>query len=90
MKNYKWDDQKNFKLIKERNISFEEIVFYISEGHMIDIVENSNYPGQQIYVLLINDYIYLVPFIETKNEIHLITAFKSRKAKKIYLKDYEE
>jgi uncharacterized DUF497 family protein len=87
MKAFRWDARKNEKLKLERGISFEEIEYYISSGHVIDITENQNYKDQQIYVLLINDYIYLVPFLETDNEIILMTIFKSRKAKRLYFKD---
>lgn len=81
---------KNLKLKQERNISFEEIIAAIADGHLIDIVEHSNkekYGNQKIYVISAKDYIYLVPFVNDKNgKIFLKTIIPSRKAKQIYFK----
>lgn len=42
MKSYTWDDEKNERLITGRKISFEEIVFYIEKGHLLDIIDHPN------------------------------------------------
>ena len=93
MKYFSWDPEKNEKLKAERNISFEEIVFYIERGQVIDILEHPNkkkYPNQFIFVIPIEDYVYLVPFVEKENEIILKTIIPSRKATKQYLKGGDE
>jgi uncharacterized DUF497 family protein len=93
MKYFSWDPEKNEKLKAERNISFEEIVFYIERGQVIDILEHPNkkqYPNQFIFVITIEDYVYLVPFVEKENEIILKTIIPSRKAMKQYLKGADE
>ncbi len=75
---------------KERGISFEDILFYIKAGNLLAIIKHPDqvkYPGQQMYVVKINDYAYLVPFIETDNEIFLKTIIPSRKATKKYLEN---
>jgi hypothetical protein len=41
-------------------------------------------PGQKISVVRIEGYVYLVPFVESKNEIFLTTIIPSRKATKKY------
>jgi hypothetical protein len=38
------------------------------------------YPGQMISVVEIDDYVYLIPFVETESEIFLKTIIPSRKA----------
>jgi uncharacterized DUF497 family protein len=89
MKIHEWDSDKNDKLEKERGISFEEIVFYIERGDVLDIIPNPNkkkYPNQKIYVINIDDYIYLVPFIESEDMVFLKTIIPSRKATKKYSK----
>jgi len=89
MKIHEWDSDKNDKLQKERGISFEEIVFYIERGDVLDIIPNPNkkkYPNQKIYVLNIDDYIYLVPFIESEDMVFLKTIIPSSKATKKYSK----
>ena len=85
---FNWNDEKNSQLIKERGISFEEVVFCIQNGGILDRVEYPNkekYPNQRIFIVLINDYVYLVPYVENEDEIFLKTIIPSRKAKKEYL-----
>lgn len=80
---YNWNAQKNQLLTEERGISFERIVFEISMGNELDVVMHPNqnkYPGQMISVVQVDDYVYLVPFVETESEIFLKTIIPSRKA----------
>ena len=82
------DPQKNTKLKEGRGVSFEEIICMIEDGKVLDIIENNNsnkYPHQKMYVIDIDGYVYLVPFIQDKNRIFLKTIFPSRKATKQYL-----
>ena len=70
-------------LQKERNISFEEVVFHIEKGDEVDIFDHPNqgrYPNQKISVVFIDDYAYLVPYVESETEIFLKTIIPSRKA----------
>ncbi|MHB8280998.1 MAG: toxin, partial [Candidatus Humimicrobiaceae bacterium] len=62
-------------------------------GKLLAIVSNPNqekYVGQKIYIIEIDNYAYLVPFVETKNEIFLKTIIPSRKAAKKYLEVRDE
>jgi uncharacterized DUF497 family protein len=89
MKYYSWNHGKNKRLKVERNVSFEEVVFHIERGQLLDIVEHPNqekYKGQRIFIVNINDYAYLVPFVETEREVFLKTIIPSRKATKKYLR----
>jgi len=59
MKYFDWDPEKNERLIKERGISFEEVLIAIEGGYLLDIVEHPNkakYPGQKVFVVQIEDY----------------------------------
>ena len=89
-KGFYYDVEKNNRLIKERHISFDEIIAVIESNQIIDILEHPNqtkYPGQKIFVLSINNYIYFVPFVEIDDHtIYLKTAFANRKAHKKYHK----
>ena len=67
-----------------RGISFEEIAYLIESGQIVGIEENPGRPNQKIYILEIDDYAVIVPFVETDNEIFLKTAFPSRKYSKRY------
>ncbi|MGH7594964.1 MAG: toxin [bacterium] len=89
-KRYSWSAEKNQLLKAERSISFEEVVFRIAEGHVLDIVEHPNqekYKGQRMFIVSIHDYAWLVPFVETDDEMFLKTIIPSRKATKQYLGD---
>jgi uncharacterized DUF497 family protein len=90
MKYFAWNDEKNRRLKSERGISFEEIVLHIEQGWVLDIVEHpepDRYRGQRIFVVRVRDYAYLVPFVETKDEVFLKAIIPSRKATRKYLKD---
>ena len=92
MKYFSWNHEKNELLKEERQISFEDVVFYIEQGFLLDILEHPNqeeYQGQKIFVVQIDEYAYLVPFIEDEREIFLKTIIPSRKATRKYLKGNE-
>mgnify|MGYP001586068734 FL=1 len=86
MKYFNWDYEKNKKLIKERGVSFEICLVKIESKDVLDILNNINYPNQKIFVLKIEGYVYLVPFVENEDEIFLKTIIPSRKFTKKYLK----
>jgi len=88
MKTYAWDAEKNNILQKQRGVSFEKIIAAIENGKLLDILENlgKKYAGQKLYIVEIDRYVYIVPFIETENELVLITIFPSRKFTTLYLK----
>ena len=80
-----WDDNKNQKLKIERKISFEEIAEIILRKDYLDILDNPTRPDQLIFVVILNDYIYAVPFIiDEKSDIILKTAYPSRKLNQKY------
>ena len=87
-KQFIFDPAKNEKLKKERGISFQEIIDSILGGNMIQVLEHHNpkkYPNQCIYVIQIEDYIYMVPVEQKEDKIYLKTIYPSRKATKFYL-----
>jgi len=88
MKPINWNAEKNRKLIEERNISFEDIIFCLQSGGLLDDVAHpnkENYPHQRIFVVAVDEYAYLVPYVENDEEIFLKTVVPSRKATKQYL-----
>jgi len=88
MKTFSWDEDKNNKLKAERGVSFEQVVFCIENGMLLDVIEHPNpgrYDKQKIYVVEINNYVYLVPFIDQNDIRFFKTVFPSRKYTKIYL-----
>ena len=92
MKPINWNATKNQQLISERGVSFEDIVFYLQQGALLDDIEHANstkYPNQRVFVIAVDSYVYLVPYVENDNEIFLKTVIPSSKATKIYLGESE-
>lgn len=88
MKPFLWDSQKNLWLQIHRGISFEEIERVIACGGILDILPHPNsarYPHQRIYLLEIDEYVWVVPFVEDTEKIFLKTCFPHRKYTHQYL-----
>ncbi len=74
--------------METRGVSFEDVVFYLQQGTLLDDLEHPNpekHSNQRIFVLEIDEYVYLVPYVEDAKEIFLKTIIPSRKATKQYL-----
>ncbi len=83
---FDWSDEKN-KLLKDaRDISFEDVVLSLSAGKLLDKIKSPTHENQECYVLEINNYVYIVPFIQDDEKIFLKTIYPSRKHTKYYLK----
>jgi len=89
MKYIDWDPKKNKKLIEGRGISFDTVVAHIESNKVLDRIKHPNkteYPNQWMYVVEIDDYVYVIPFvIENEEKIFLKTIIPSRKFTKKYL-----
>ena len=88
MKRINWSTEKSLELKEPRGICFEDVVYYIEKGNILHDYEHPNqkkYSGQRIMVIGINNYAYLVPYVEDDEEIFLKTIIPSRKATEIYL-----
>ena len=86
---YDWSPEKNEWLKKERKISFEEVIFHLSQGDVWKVADHPDqikYPGQKIYFIIIDDHIYLVPHVVSADHIFLKTIIPSRKATKDFQK----
>lgn len=89
IKLFVWSAEKNQLLKAERGVSFEEIAFCIASGRLLDVVQHPNaerYSHQRMFVVRIDQYVYLVPFVESETEVFLKTIIPSRKATRRYLK----
>ena len=63
---------------------------FCNEVAILNHPNQRSYPGQKISVVIIEDYAYLVPFIEDEDEIFLKTIIPSRKATKQYVGNSDE
>ena len=87
--NFQWNEEKNRLLKEERGVSFEEIVTHILQGDLLLIKEHQNqerYPGQQTFIVRMDDYVYLVPFVREDDVTFLKTIYPSRKETRHYLR----
>lgn len=80
---FNWSEEKNLLLKKTRNLSFEDVVVAIERGDLIDIISNSskNHQEQSCFIVKINNYAHIVPYVENENGIFLKTIYLSRKYK---------
>lgn len=88
MKPFRWNHDKNEALKIERGISFEEIVLAIEADGLLDELRHPNpgkYPSQFVLVVALDDYVYLVPYVEEPDYYFLKTVIPSRKATRDYL-----
>ena len=87
MKHFAWNEDKNEILKNARGISFEEVVFHIRRGDLLDVLEHPSperYSGQRIFVVDVDGYAYLVPFVEDADVVFLKTIIPSRRATRQY------
>ena len=88
MSDFDWGEEKNEFLKITRGVGFEDVIFHIQNGDVLDIIKHPNarrYPNQNIIVLNIEGYVYLVPYVKERGIRILKTIIPSRKATKEYL-----
>jgi hypothetical protein len=93
MKSINWNTEKSVALKASRGICFEDVVFFIDRGEILDDYLHPNqkaYPGQRIMVIGVANYAYLVPYVENDEELFLKTIIPSRKATQHYLGEKHE
>jgi hypothetical protein len=67
--------------------------FYLQHGALLEDIAHPNgdkYPNQSVFVIDIDGYVHLVPYIQSRKDIFLKTVIPSRKATKQYLGDNHE
>ncbi len=90
-KQIRFSVEKNTQLKKERGVGFEDVLLAIEMGCILDDLEHPNkekYAHQSILVMLlmIKNYVYIVPYVEDETSIFLKTIIPSRKMNKRYNK----
>jgi uncharacterized DUF497 family protein len=89
MRVFQWNNEKNEWLKKHRGVCFEQVVILLKQEHVLEVIKHPNrdkYPDQMIAIVRINDYAYLVPYIQKGEEIFLKTIIPSRKATNKYVR----
>ena len=85
---FDWNDEKNEWLKRERGVTFEDVIFHLTHDGLLDTIEHPNkeqYSGQRLFIINVDGYAYVVPFVEDDDVIFLKTIVPSRKMTKRYL-----
>lgn len=64
-------------------LSFETVIVHLGRGDLWRTAEHPNqaaYPGQRLFFVLVNHYIYIVPYEISASVFWLITIIPSRRA----------
>lgn len=83
MKYFDWDDSQNVRLRRERGIGYEDIVFHIGQGDLLDVLEHTRtdcYPGLAVLVVRRDRHVFLVPTVESGDRVFLKTIIPSDRA----------
>jgi uncharacterized DUF497 family protein len=84
---YEWNEEKNITLIKDRNISFEDVIFALKNGKLLDIILSPTHKEQKCFIVEIKSYAYVIPYVEVHSlKLFLKTIYPSRKYTKTLLK----
>jgi uncharacterized DUF497 family protein len=76
-----WDDAKNSWLKETRGISFDDVVAEIRAGRVLVDEPHPNrkrYPHQRIVVVVLKDYVHIVPYVPDGHRMFLKTLYPSR------------
>ena len=87
IKIFNWNEEKNKIIKRDRQVCFEDFLISLSENKLLDILphpDKEKYPNQKIFIVIINNYTYYVPFVENDEEIFLKNIIPSRKYHKKY------
>ena len=88
MSEFDWSDEKNEVLERTRQVCFEDDVVCIQNGDVLDVIRHPNrerYPNQNMIVLNVGGYVWLIPYVKAKGVRFLKTIIPSRKATREYL-----
>ena len=88
MRLFDWNDEKNEWLKRERGLTFEDVIFHLTHDGLLDTIEHprqKQYPGQRLFIINVDEYACIVPFVEDDDVIFLNTIIPSRKMTKLYL-----
>ena len=86
---FDWDEEKSQLLREVRGVGFEDVLFHIHNGDVLDIIRHPNkerYPNQLVIVLDVDGYVFLVPYVKGRGTRFLKTIIPSRKATRDYLR----
>ena len=73
-------------MLQERGVSFEAIVSHIEARNTLAIVPGKGkFNHQKQFIVVMNEYLYIVPYVQEGDKVFLKTIIPSRKLTKLYL-----
>ena len=88
VKRFDWNPDKNDAWRNDRGVTFEEVVYHLAHGGLLDVIQHPNkerYGGQRLFIVNVEGYAHIVPFVESDDTVFLKTIIPSRKMTKKYL-----
>ena len=85
---FAWNEDKNALLLSERGLSFDEVVFAIEEGRVLDDFPHPNaqrFARQRVLVVEIGGYACAVPYVVQNGVRFFKTIYRSRVLHQVYL-----
>ncbi len=76
----RWSSAKSAELKLERGLSFEEFL----QGEVIATRTHPTRPNQFMLLILLNDYVWVAPFVPDDDGIFLKALYRSRKYTKAF------
>lgn len=83
-----WSDEKDAILKQQYGFGFDRVVIALSAECLLDERAHPNpvrYPHQYQWIVEIDDYAWVVPFVRRPDGVFFKTMYPSRKATKHYL-----
>ena len=80
MKNISWNLVKSARLKRARGASFEDLI----GAKLIAVKRHPKREDRNIMLFEYRRYVWIVPYVESENEIFLKTLYPSRKYTKLY------
>ena len=83
-----WSAAKNVELKQRYGIGFERVLTALAEGGLLDEREHPNsarHANQRQWVVEIDTYAWVVPFVAEGRTVFLKTLYPSRRATRDYL-----
>ncbi len=85
---YHFSAEKNALLKQQRGIGFDDIIFLIEGGCLIEIIKNPSkkHPLQELIIVDVSGYAFVVPFSKKGDDVFLKTIYASRVMTKKYIR----
>ena len=75
---FRWNEDKNQWLKRERKVSFEAVVAASESGNLIVDIDHPTRENQRLFIVEINNYLCTVPYVTDGTVYFLKTIYPNR------------